>query len=74
MRCLLLLNLSHTFFKNVFLFREHFWDEKSEASSKTACVFKFNWTVIDNSTRAIQWGKKIFDPLLILYVSPLTKK
>lgn len=32
-RCLLLLNLSHTFFKNLFLFTVHSWVEKSETSS-----------------------------------------
>ncbi len=52
-RCLLLLNLSHTFFKNLFLFTVHSWVEKSETSSENACVLKFIWTVIDSRTKAI---------------------
>jgi hypothetical protein len=31
------------------------------------------WHLLQNPTR-VQWGEKVLDPLLILYVCPLTKK
>ncbi len=33
-----------------------------------------DYIIYDVGSIYVQWGKKIFDPLLILYVCPLTKK
>ncbi len=37
-------------------------------------ILILGWTIPPIMLLCVQWGEKIFDPLLILYVCPLTKK